>query len=84
MRSEIGFVVGILTKKLWGKITVDGKLRSERWWKSRLENLINEVEEPIPKENLWDSQPIDYPIPYEVEFSMENREDCSYWLENHS
>jgi hypothetical protein len=84
MRSELGFAVLVLARKEWGRTPVAGRLRSERWWRQRLEELINVTEEPIPPENLWDSKPIDYPMPYEVEFNMSNASDCSYWLENHA
>ncbi len=29
---RLGFCVYVLSNKLWGKITVQGKLRSQRWW----------------------------------------------------
>ncbi len=84
MRSELGFAVLVLARKEWGRTLIDGRIRSERWWRQRLEYLINKEEDSIPSENLWDTKPIDYPMPYEVEFDMSNASDCSYWLENHA
>ncbi len=70
MRSEIGFSVLVLARKAWGRTLIDGKIRSERWWRQRLEYLINKEEDPIPSENLWDSKPVDVPIPFEIEVGM--------------
>ena len=85
MRSEIGFAVRILENKIWGKTPIDGKLRSQRWWRQRLDCLINKDENPLPVEYTWtpcQAEPI--PIPYEVEFQMTNSCDCVEWLENHA
>ena len=79
MRSEIGFTVLVLAKRAWGRTLIDNRIRSERWWRQRLEYLINKEEEPIPPENLWDGKPVDYPMPYEVEFNMANKVDC-LWM----
>ncbi len=84
MRSDIGMILWILRNKLWGAIPVSGRPRSQVWWRQRLDGLINCPEEPISPENLWESKPIDYPLPYEVEFNMANASDCSYWLEHHA
>ncbi len=70
MRSEIGFTVLVLARKSWGRTLIDGKIRSERWWRQRLEFLINCPEEPILQENLWDGKPVDVPVPFEIEMGM--------------
>lgn len=84
IKSEICYIVGILKRKSWGKTLIGGRLRSEYWWRNYLNELINKDEDPIPPENIWDGSPVDYSMPYEVEFSMSNASDCSYWLENHA
>ena len=67
MRSEIGFSVLVLARKAWGRTLIDGKIRSERWWRQRLEYLINKEEDPIPPENLWDGKPAEpVTMPYEI------------------
>ena len=73
LKSEIGYTVFVLTRKNWGKILIDRRLRSQQWWKNHLQELINKKEEPISIENLWDSKPIEpIPIPFEIEFNMPN------------
>jgi len=70
---EIGIVVSILRKKLWGRIPVGGRLRSKSWWEHYLQELIDKPEDPIPPENLWDGKPAEpAPVPLEIEFGMPN------------
>lgn len=77
MKSEIGYCVGILSDKFWGKTPVDGRLRSKSWWENRLNKLINVPTYNIPKElnttpGIYDSLGNDVkpPIPLEIEFNM--------------
>jgi len=56
MRSDLCLTVWILRHKLWGKMPIEGRLRSEHWWQQRLDWLINKEEDPIPPENLWDGK----------------------------
>lgn len=70
MKSEIGFSVLVLKRKQWGKTLIDGKIRSEKWWRQRLEYLINEPIEPIPTEHVRDGHPVDWVTPLEVEFNI--------------
>lgn len=67
--SEIGLIVSILFYKKWGRIPVNGRPRSEQWWRNRLNDLINaptvEIETP------WEcgsSEPA--PTPFEIEIGM--------------
>lgn len=69
--SEIGLAVEILFHRRWSKTIVYGMLRSERWWRNRLYDLINEPTIEIRPENLWDGDlggPI--PIRYEIEMNI--------------
>ena len=79
--SEIGLCAIILYKKEWGKVPVNGKLRSKFWWESRLDNLINSPTIIIP--NFLDKiySEMIMPIPYEVEYNMTNKSDCVAWFE---
>jgi len=75
--SEIGLIVWILQRQLWGKILFNGQLRSQRWWKNRLQSIINEpsivIEHNLnPGIYYEDGTPIPPPIPLEVEFNMPN------------
>lgn len=81
---EIGLITLLLKRRQWGRVTVNSRLRSEHWWKTRLAKLISSPTVTIAPENLWDGRPVDYPMPYEVEFGMSNASDCAYWLENHA
>ena len=76
----------LVSSKLWGKTLFQGKLRSEQWWRNRLNTLIEErMKEPAVELTLGpESEVVDFPIPYEAEFEMSNKNDCiSYfsWLE---
>ena len=69
--DEICLITWILLERLWSKIQVNGRLRSERWWRNRLQDVFNEPDVIISPENLWDSKPAEpAPIPLEVEFGM--------------
>lgn len=72
-RSEIGYCVWILHKKLWGKIQFNGQLKSKNWWQNRLQVFINEPEIKITE--FWECRTAE-PIPYEVEFNLSNKPDC--------
>ena len=70
--DEIGLIVSILFYKHWGRIPVNGRPRSQEWWRNRLNNLINAPTIEIAPENLWggfQSEPT--PMPYEDEFLSE-------------
>lgn len=69
--SEIGYCVWVLYHKLWGKVSVDGKLKSQYWWKTKLNDLINS--ESIHLDCPWECRPSEpAPIPFEIEFNMPN------------
>lgn len=69
--SEIGLIVSILFYKSWGRIPVNGRPRSEQWWRNRLNDLINAPTVEIAPENLWDGCPAEpAPIPFEIEMGM--------------
>lgn len=73
--SEIGLIVWILHNKLWSKILFNRQLRSQRWWKNRLQTIIDEppmvIEHNLnPGIYYEDGTPIPPPIPLEVEFGM--------------
>ncbi len=71
--SKIGLIVWILNERLWGKIVIDGRLRSQSWWKNRLESLINKPAISIPPENLWEGIPAEpSPISFEIEMGIPN------------
>ena len=68
MRSEIGYCVTILSHKLWGRILVNGRLRSQNWWRQKLESEINSPTIVISAENLWECRTAEpAPIPFEQE-----------------
>jgi len=76
----------LVSSKLWGKTLFEGKLRSERWWQNRLDKLKEDrSKEPTIELSLGpESELVDFPTPYEVEFDLPNKIDCtSYfsWLE---
>lgn len=69
--SEIGLIVGILQDKLWSKIQVNGRLRSERWWRNRLQDIFNEPD--ITIETPWECGPAEpAPVPFEIEMGIPN------------
>jgi len=69
--SEIGLIVWILLERLWSKIQVNGRLRSERWWTNRLQSIFDEPD--IVLETPWECKPAEpAPIPLEIEFNMPN------------
>lgn len=71
--SEIGLIVSILFYKRWGRIPINGRPRSEQWWRNRLNDIINQPAIEIPPENLWEcgsGEPA--PIPFEIEIGMPN------------
>ena len=71
--NALGIIVWILHFKLWGKMPVVGRLRSELWWRIQLHNLINGPTINIAQENLWDGcQAQEAPVPLEIEFNMPN------------
>jgi hypothetical protein len=71
MKSEIGSIVYILLNKLWGKTPINNRIRSEQWWRNRLQDIFDEPDVIISPENLWDGKPAESaPIPLEVEFGM--------------
>jgi hypothetical protein len=59
MRSEIGLCVRTLFNKEWGKVPINGRLRSQFWWQTRLNELLNDPT-IIPLE-LGPEPVIDYP-----------------------
>jgi hypothetical protein len=69
--DEICLITWILLEKLWSKIQVNGRLRSERWWRNRLQDIFNEPDVIVSPENLWDGKPAEpAPIPFEIEMGM--------------
>lgn len=66
MRSDIGYCVWVLFHKKWGQIPIDGRLRSQHWWKTRLQGLIDA---PAVQCNCdWEPKPAETPpIPFEIE-----------------
>jgi hypothetical protein len=69
--SEIGLITTILFYKQWGRIPVNGRPRSEQWWRNRLNDLINAPTVEIAPENLWDGNTAEpAPIPFEIEMGM--------------
>lgn len=72
MRSNIGLAVWIIDNKVWGAIPVNGRPRSQKWWRQYLQQMIDEVEEPITPENLaWLGESnVEIPVPFEVEYGM--------------
>ena len=67
--DEICLITWILLEKLWGKITVNGRLRSEQWWRNRLQDIFNEPD--ITIETPWECRPAEpAPIPFEIEMGM--------------
>lgn len=86
MRDEIGFCIILLMAKAWGKTPIKGRPRSQQWWINRLEELRSEHLKKIPI--ILDLSPekdlIDVPVPYEVEFDLDNKTDCTdyfSWVE---
>lgn len=72
MKCEIGFARWVLIHRKWGSTPVNGRPRSQDWWKRRLEQLINEVEEPISAETLiWLGESnVEIPTPFEIEMGV--------------
>lgn len=69
--DSIGYIVWVLFHKLWGRVPVNGRLRSQQWWRNRLKELINTPPTQIAPENLWDGCPAEpAPIPLEIEMGM--------------
>ena len=69
--SEIGLMVWILHFKLWGRISVNGRLCSKNWWKARLDRFINAPTVHIA--NPQDGCPAEpVPVPFEIEMGMPN------------
>ena len=73
--SEIGLIVWILQGKLWSKIQLNNRLRSELWWRNRLQSIINSP--PVNIENnlnpgIYDQDGIEIPLPiqFEIEIGM--------------
>lgn len=64
MKSEIGDCVTVLFYKLWSKVLVKGQLKSESWWKRKLDKLING---PIIKIELNEELPVSVPVRFEDE-----------------
>lgn len=80
-RSEIGYCVTVLSRKLWGKILVNGRLRSQNWWRQKLESEINLPTIVISSENLWECRTAEpAPIPFEQEMGW-TEDTAEYWLE---
>jgi hypothetical protein len=83
--SEIGFTVWVLHNKLWGKIIVGNRPRSEQWWKSRQWQLIYDtptIETTIDwKPGIYnpDGTPQEPPIPFEKETGLD-RFPPELWL----
>ena len=65
MRSELGLCVRTLFYKEWGKIPINGRLRSQSWWQNRLDELLSD-KTVIPLE-LGPEPVIEYP-PRDMEF----------------
>jgi hypothetical protein len=70
--SEIGLIVWILCDKLWSKIQFNGQLRSQKWWKNRLQNIIDSPPIIIKnnlKPGIYDENGVEIlpPIPFEIE-----------------
>ena len=73
MKSEIGQSVEVLSKKIWGKTLINNKIRSEKWWKRRLEFLINKNEDAIPLTVKQIQKTIDTPFQwFEYDMNMPN------------
>lgn len=69
---EIGLCVWILYEKRWGKIQFNGKLRSQQWWRNRLQDLIDHPKLiKFGESIIWDGKPAEpAPIPFEIEMGM--------------
>jgi hypothetical protein len=78
IRSEIGFCASVLYHKAWGKTLVGNRLRSETWWKNKLEELINAPTIVLPPQEL-SLESYDVPIPFEQEMGW-TEETAPYWL----
>lgn len=69
----MGYIVWVLQWKLWGKVLVGQRLRSQNWWRIQLENEINSSIIEINKENLWECKTAEPPpIPFEIEYNFPN------------
>lgn len=79
-RCEMGYCIWILREKLWGKVVFEGRLRSENWWRRRLENEMNQPAIVIPPENLWECCPAEpAPMPFEQEMGWTD-DTAEHWL----
>lgn len=67
MKSEIGECVSVIHEKLWSKTIVKNQLKSQSWWKRRLDALINSPSIEIEK---TPDPIIEIPIPFEIEMNM--------------
>lgn len=77
IKSEIGEATLVLRNKTWGKTLVNGKLKSEEFWKRKLDNMINGFDVDIdPKDQPLKSGILDkngnpdIPIPFEIEVGI--------------
>ena len=67
--DEICLITWILLEKLWSKIQVNSRLRSEQWWHNRLQDIFNEPD--VVLETPWECKPAEpAPIPFEIEMGM--------------
>lgn len=66
MKSDIGYCVWVIYHRFWGRVAVNGRLRGEKWWKQRLETLINTP--AISITTPWEPKTAeDTPTPFEIE-----------------
>ena len=70
MKSEIGECVYVLFYRLWGKTPINGRLRSQIWWKNRLQALIDSP--AIEIKTLWETDYSDVPLKYEKEMGLDD------------
>jgi len=73
--NKIGDCVYVLYHKRWGRTLVSGQLKSKVWWENQLQKLINEPCDPITCQlngGCYDESgnPIEPPIPYEIEMGI--------------
>ncbi len=70
---DIATCVYILSHKRWGRTAYKGMLKSEKWWRFQLDNLINAPDIIIPPEHLHNGKPAEpAPVPFEIEMNFPN------------
>ena len=65
---ELIICIDVLIHKKWSRTLVDGQLKSQSWWERRRKELIDSP--AIQTETIWETKPIDIPVPYEEEMKL--------------